>query len=183
MVGTRLDQFDNRNFSKKAGVVKQFIWLTCNAFILRSGWFPFMTPKIYLLKLFGAKIGNGFVIKTGVSIKFPWKLIIGNYVWLGENTWIDNLDQVTIGDHVCISQGAMLLTGNHDYTVSTFDYRNGPIILKAGVWVGAKAVVCPGVTCNSHAVLSVGSVATKDLEAYTINQGNPARPVRKRSVK
>ena len=183
MGATRLDQFNNSTFPKGAGALKQGIWLVLNALILKSGWFPFMTPKIQLLKLFGARIGKGLVIKPGVSIKFPWKLKIGNHVWLGENCWIDNLDQVNIGNHVCISQGALLLTGNHDYTLPAFDYRNAPIILEDGVWIGAKAVVCPGVTCKSHAVLAVGSVATKDLAAYSVNQGNPAQTVRLRLIK
>ena len=183
MNATRLDQFDNSTFLKGAGGLKQGVWLVLNALILKSGCFPFMAPKIRLLKLFGADIGKGLVIKPGVSIKFPWKLKIGNHVWLGENSWIDNLDQVTIGNHVCISQGALLLTGNHDYTLSTFDYRNAPIVLEDGVWIGAKSVVCPGVTCKSHSVLAAGSVATKDLEAYKIYQGNPAVAVRARQIK
>ncbi len=183
MAGTRLDQFDNSTFLKGGGALKQGIWLVFNALLFKSGWFPFMTPKLYLLKLFGAKIGTGLVIKPGVSIKFPWKLKIGNHVWLGENCWIDNLDDVHIGNHVCISQGALLLTGNHDYTLPAFDYRNAPIILEDGVWIGAKAVVCPGVTCHNHAVLAVGSVATKDLVSFSIYQGNPAKYIRKRNIK
>jgi len=74
----------------------------------------------------------------------------------------------------------MLLTGNHDYTISSFDYRNAPIILEDGVWIGAKSVVCSGVRCKSHSILTAGSVATKDMEEYTIYQGNPAKEIRKR---
>lgn len=122
------------------------------------------------------------VIKNNVCIKYPWKLTIGDNVWLGENCWIDNLDFVTIGNNVCISQGAMLLTGNHDYTLSTFDYRNAPIVIEEGVWIGAKAVICPGVTANSHAILTVGSIATKNMENYGIYQGNPALLIRKRNI-
>ena len=127
-------------------------------------------------------MGKGLIIKNNVTIKFPWKLTVGNHVWLGENCWIDNLDYVTIGDNVCISQGALLLTGNHDYTVPSFDYRNVPVVLEDGVWIGAKSVVCPGVICYSHSILTVGSVATKNLDAYTIYQGNPAIAVRKRKI-
>jgi putative colanic acid biosynthesis acetyltransferase WcaF len=77
----------------------------------------------------------------------------------------------------------MLLTGNHDYTISTFDYRNAPIVLEDGVWIGAKSVVCPGVVCKSHAILAVGSIATSNLNEFTIYQGNPAKEVRKRIIK
>lgn len=178
-----LQKFNSSNFSKGAGKFKQFIWMLLNAVFLKSSWLPFVGPKILLLKAFGAKVGNGIVIKPSVNIKFPWKLVIGNNVWIGENVWIDNLDTVIIGSDVCISQGAMLLTGNHDYTLSSFDYKNAPIELEDGVWIGSKSVVCPGVICKSHSILAVGSIATKHLESYTIYQGNPAKEVRKRIFK
>lgn len=117
-----------------------------------------------------------------VNIKYPWYLTIGDNTWIGEQVWIDNLIEVTIGSNVCISQGAMLLTGNHDYSSVSFDLKVGSIVLEEGVWIGAKSVVCPGVTCASHAVLSVNSVATKNLLAYQIYQGNPAKLVRERNI-
>ena len=123
------------------------------------------------------------MIKPQVLIKYPWFLEVGDYVWIGEMVWIDNLVKVSIGNNVCISQGAMLLTGNHDYTKSTFDLMVGEIHLEEGVWIGAKSVVCPGVRAKSHAVLAVNSVATKSMAAYTVFQGNPAQEVRKRVIK
>ena len=179
---TKLNTFNPANFDKNAGTIKRTIWFFINAILIESSWMPVMYLKKLLIKAFGAKIGKGFVIKPSVRIKFPWKLEIGEYVWLGEGCWIDNLERVKIGSNVCISQGAMLLTGNHDYNVSSFDYRNAPIILEEGVWIGAKSVVCPGVTCKSHSILTVGSVATKDLEAYSIYQGNPALKIRDRKI-
>lgn len=177
-----LSSFSSSNFDKGAGKLKITFWYFVNALFVRASWNPFMGIKIYLLKVFGAKIGKGLVIKNNVTIKFPWKLIIGDDVWIGENAWIDNLDKVTIGNDVCISQGALLLTGNHDYTRSTFDYRNAPITVEDGAWIGAKTVVCPGVKVHSHAILTVGSIATKDLEAYGIYQGNPATKIRERRM-
>lgn len=139
--------------------------------------------KSRLLRLFGAKVGQGLVIKAKVRIKNPWRLSIGDHCWIGEEVWIDNLEDVTIGDHVCISQGALLLTGNHDYTLPDFPYRLGKITLEDGVWIGARSVVCPGVTCSSHAILTVNSTATKHLEAWQIYAGNPAAFVRERVMK
>lgn len=177
-----LSSFSPSNFDKGAGKLKITLWYFINALFVRASWNPFMGIKIWLLRAFGVKIGKGLVIKNNVTIKFPWKLTIGDNVWLGENAWIDNLDNVTIGNDVCISQGALLLTGNHDYTRSTFDYRNAPITIENGAWIGAKTVVCPDVTVHSHAILTVGSIATKDLEAYGIYQGNPAMKVRERRM-
>jgi putative colanic acid biosynthesis acetyltransferase WcaF len=135
-----------------------------------------------LLRLFGAKIGKGVNIKPRVHVKYPWNLNIGEFTWIGEDVWIDNLVKVDIGSNVCLSQGAMLLTGNHNYKKTTFDLMVGEIVLHDGVWIGAKAVVCPGVTCHEHSVLSVGSIANSDLEARGIYQGNPAQKVKERVI-
>ena len=127
-------------------------------------------------------MGSNVIIKPKVNIKYPWFLNIGNHVWIGEEVWIDNLTQITIGSNVCISQGAMLLTGNHDYKKSAFDLMIAEIILEDGVWIGAKSIVAPGVKCCTHSILTVGSVATKNLGPYSINQGNPAVCVNTRKI-
>jgi putative colanic acid biosynthesis acetyltransferase WcaF len=135
-----------------------------------------------LLRIFGAEIGSNVVIKPGVNIKYPWKLKIGYAAWIGEKVWIDNLETVIIGPNSCISQGALLLCGSHDYKKTTFDLIAKPITLHEGAWVGANSIVCGGVTMGSHSVLAVNSVATKDLESYIIYQGNPAEPKRNRTI-
>ena len=179
----RLSYFDGSDFDKGAGKLKIALWYIVNALIVRASWNPFIGIKVVLLKAFGAKIGKGLVIKNNVIIKSPWYLTIGDDCWLGEGCWIDNLDRVIIGSNVCISQGAMLLTGNHDYTNPTMPYRNAPISIEDGAWIGAQTVVCPGVTMHRNAILTVGSIATKDMEANGIYQGNPAVKVRKRIIK
>lgn len=179
----RLITFDGSDFDKGAGLIKTILWFFVNALIVRASWNPFMGIKVALLRVFGAKIGKGLVIKNNVIIKSPWNLVIGENSWLGENCWIDNLDKVFIGSNVCISQGALLLTGNHDYTISSMPYRNAPIKIEDGAWIGAKTTVCPGVTVHRNAILTVGSVATKDMEENGIYQGNPAVKIRLRKIK
>ena len=162
---------------------KIILWFITNSVFINT-YLPLpISLKLAILRLFGAKIGHKVVVKPGVNIKYPWLLHIGNEVWIGEQVWIDNLSEVRIGDNVCLSQGAMLLTGNHDYSRSTFDLTTKPITLADGVWIGAKSVVCAGVHCESHAVLAVNSVATRPLQAYGIYQGNPAVWVRQRNIK
>ncbi len=139
--------------------------------------------KATVLRIFGAQVGVGLVIKNSVRIKNPWRLKIGNHCWIGEDAWIDNLENVDIGNNVCLSQGSMLLTGNHDYTDSTFPYRLGKIVLEDGVWIGAQSVVCPGVTCKSHSILTVHSVASKNLDPWSIYAGNPSTFVRHRTMR
>ena len=147
----------------------------------RSGLMPVSAVLVFILKLFGAKIGKEVRIKPYIYIHYPWKLTIGDYSWLAECR-IENLAQVTIGKNVCISQKAMLLTGNHNYKKVGFDLITKPIVLEDGVWIGAKAIVCPGILAATHAVLTVGSIATKNLESYSIYQGNPAIKMKDRII-
>ncbi len=157
-----------------ASKLKQVLWYYTDILFFNNSLLPFSGIKVFFLRAFGATVGKQVVIKPAVKIKYPWKLKIGNYSWIGEQVWIDNLDNITIGKSVCISQGAFLLTGNHNYKKVTFDLITAPIVIEEGVWIGASAIVCPGVICKTHAVLSVASVATKNLEPYFIYKGNPA---------
>ncbi|PRY06754.1 putative colanic acid biosynthesis acetyltransferase WcaF [Pontibacter ummariensis] len=158
------------------------LWYLVSYLFFDSGLAYPSNFKRNLLILFGAKVGKGIVVKPHVRIKYPWKLSIGENSWLGESVWIENFVDVEIGNNVCVSQGAMLLTGNHDYKVESFPYRFGSIVLEDGVWIGAKSVVCPGVVCESHAILTVNSVTSKTLEAGGVYSGNPATYVRARNM-
>jgi putative colanic acid biosynthesis acetyltransferase WcaF len=179
---TSLATFSNSWYKPGAWIIKRVLWYVVNVLFFKSSCFPFSGLKVLLLRIFGSRVGKGVNIKPCVNIKYPWRLCIGSYSWIGENVWIDNLGKVVIGNNVCISQGTLLLCGNHNYKKTTFDLFVGKIVLEDGVWIGAKSIVCPGVTCKSHSVLSAGYVATKDLEAYTIYQGNPAVLVRERVI-
>ena len=181
-IDVNLAAFSGSGFDKGAGRVRTVVWYFVNALVVRASWCPFMGIKVALLRAFGARIGRGLVIKNNVVIKSPWNLTVGDHCWLGEGCWIDNLDRVVIGSNVCVSQGAMLLTGNHDYTLASMPYRNAPITIEDGAWIGARATVCPGVTVRRNAILTVGSVATRDMRPNGIYQGNPAAMVRTRHI-
>lgn len=144
---------------------------------------PFSSQwRVILLRLFGARVGRGVVIRSGVRVHFPWRLTLGDHVWVGEESWLLNLAPIIIESNVCISQRAFLCTGNHDYTLPTFDLIVKPIKIASGSWVGADCWIGPGVTMESHAVLTAGSVTSKNLEAYGIYRGNPARFVKWRVI-
>ena len=165
-----------------ASIIKKILWYFSNMLIFKT-IIPFPSSiKIKILRIFGCKISDLVVIKPNINIKYPWLLEIGKNVWIGEGVWIDNLAKVTILNNVCISQGSYLLTGSHNYKKTSFDLTLGEIILEDGVWIGAKSIVCPNVICKEHSILSVASVATNNLESYTIYQGNPAIKKRKRNI-
>lgn len=181
---TDLSTYNNTWYRKEIGAskLKQLCWYFVNVCFFINPLNPSSRLKRMLLKLFGAEIGKGVVLKPAINIKYPWKLVVGDYSWIGEKVWIDNLAVVTIGAHACLSQGAMLLTGNHDYSTTTFDLMVKPITIEDGVWIGAQSLVCPGVYCASHAVLAAKSVASRNLEAFKIYQGNPAIVIRERVI-
>ncbi|MBC7864315.1 MAG: colanic acid biosynthesis acetyltransferase WcaF [Bacteroidia bacterium] len=170
---TDLSKFNNSWYKPGRNSFVRFLWIVTSACWVNS-WWPFSGCKKFCLRLFGAKIGKGVVIKPHVNIKYPWRLKIGDHVWIGEYVWIDNLGDVEIESNVCISQGALLLCGNHNYKKETFDLIVGNIHLKEGCWIGAKSIVGPGVTVGSNSVLTVASVATSALEPFKIYRGNPA---------
>lgn len=172
----------NNSWYNPGSPVKQILWYLCSPVFVNS-YLPLpIFLKIWILKLFGANIGENVIIKPKVNIKYPWFLKVESNVWIGENVWIDNLTMVTIAPNACLSQGAMLLTGNHNYKKSSFDLIVKPITIGPGAWVGAQSVVCPGVEMASHSVLTVNSVATQNLEPYGIYQGNPAVFIKRREI-
>ena len=175
-----LVQYNNYPYNPGGGALKRILWYYVNIFFFKSSLFPFYAFKNGLLRLFGAKLGDMVEIKPCVNIKYPWLLTIGNEVWIGENVWLDCLVPITIGNNICISQGAMLLTGSHNYKKPSFDLMTGSIVIEDGAWIGAGTIINMGLTIGTHAILGSGSVATRNLEPYGIYQGNPAVKIRER---
>jgi putative colanic acid biosynthesis acetyltransferase WcaF len=181
MSRVRNDLFDpHQGLDRGAPLWKECCWqLVKGCFFLT--WFPWpMALKRGLLRLFGAKVGLGVVIKPRVHIYFPWKFQIGDHAWLGEEAFIMNLEPVHIGPNCCISQRAFLCTGNHDFTDPAFRFMNKGIVVHAGAWIAASVFVGPGVEVGSDAVATAGSVVLRDLPAGMVCSGNPCTPVKPR---
>ena len=164
----------NNSWYKPGNLLKRFLWYYCNVIFFKSGWFPFSALKVFLLKIYGAKIGKAVLIKPFVNIKYPWLLTICDHVWIGEDVWIDNLAFVTIGNNVCISQGVLLLTGSHNYKTPSFDLIVKEIKIEDGVWLCAKSIICAGVTCKKNSIITAGSVISSNTLMSGIYKGNPA---------
>jgi len=175
----RLDLYRPKQFNRGRALWIEMLWLLVQLLALTS---PLSCNALrrFVLTLFGARIGRKVTIKPGVRVKFPWRLDIGNNSWIGEGVWLDNLADIRIGNHCCISQGAYLCTGSHNWRSIDFELIVKPITLEDGVWLAARTVVGPGVTAGQGAVLSLGSVATQDLAPRQIHQGVPALPIKAR---
>lgn len=181
MTRVRNDLFDSDDGLKRGRPLPvEAAW-----YLLKCGLFltPLPVPSMIkrsVLRWFGAHVGRGVVIKPRVNIHFPWKLSIGDHAWIGEEVFVLNLEPVTIGAHCCVSQRAFLCTGNHDYRQPNMPYRNRPITIEDGAWIGAQSFVGPGVVIGSEAVIAAGSVVTNNQPGQMICAGNPCIPVKKR---
>jgi putative colanic acid biosynthesis acetyltransferase WcaF len=177
----RNDLFDARNGLDRGRpkLVEALWYLVKCALFLTPLPFP-SSLKCQVLRLFGAKVGKGVVIKPRVNVHFPWKLWVGDYTWIGEEVFILNFEPVTIGAQCCLSQRVFLCAGNHDYRSPTMPYRNRPIFIEDGAWVGAQSFVAPEVTIGSEAVIGAGSVVTRNQPPQMVCAGNPCVPVKNR---
>src|SRR5438270_7480848 len=130
-----------------------------------------------LLRSFGAKIGKGVGIGSNVNISFPWRLVVGDHVWIGDDVGILSLAQVTIESNVCVARRSFLCTGSHDIRREDFKLKVAPILIRTGSWIAIGSLILPGVTIGEGAVVSAGSVVLKDVPANCLVRGNPATVV------
>ena len=142
---------------------------------LISSYLPGTHWRKLILIIFGAKIGKGGKIKTNIRISEPWHLSIGDHCWIGENVWIDNLALVKIGNRVCISQGAYLCTGNHNFKKDFFNLILEKIVIEDDCWIAAKSIIAPGSRLKRGSIACLGSVVSGILEEDGIYKGNPAK--------
>jgi putative colanic acid biosynthesis acetyltransferase WcaF len=162
-VDRRLRDFSGRGYDKGRPLHTQLAWFATQNLVFGKWWFP-ARWRPAVLRLFGSQVGSGVLIRHRVRIHWPWKLVIGDDVWIGEDAWILNLEPVVIGSDVCVSQSAFLCTGSHQRSSPTFEFDNGPITLEDGSWVAARAVVLRGVTVGTGAVVGAGAVVAADVE-------------------
>jgi putative colanic acid biosynthesis acetyltransferase WcaF len=180
---TDLSKFKHELHLSFGAKLKYGVWLVIsNIFFLTNIPYP-SSVKVYILRLLGAQIGQGCVIKPWVKIKLPWNLYIGDNVWLGESVWIDNISNVRIGSNVCISQKALLITGNHDYSLPYFDLISKPIHVEEGVWICANSTITGGVTLKSHSVVGIGVIIKKDTSPFSIYGNKQEVTIKQREIK
>jgi len=166
----RLGGFTGAGYDKGRPVLVQALWFAVLNLIFVKWWLP---PRFRptILRLFGANVGQGVLIRHRVRVQWPWKLTIGDHVWIGEEAWLLNLEPIEIGSDTCVSQAVFLCAGSHDRRSPTFEFDNGPIRLGRGVWVAARAVVLRGVSVGDGAVVGANAVVAKDVPAGAVHTG------------
>jgi putative colanic acid biosynthesis acetyltransferase WcaF len=136
-----------------------------------------------LLRLFGAKIGVGVVIRPTARFTYPWKVEIGDYSWVGDDVVFYSLNCIQIGAHCVISQKCYLCTGSHSFESRTFDLETAPIIVGNGAWIASDCFVAPGTTIGANSVIGARSSVFKDIPPEQVAWGSPCRPHYARTMK
>jgi putative colanic acid biosynthesis acetyltransferase WcaF len=137
-------------------------------------------PRIWALRLFGARIGSSCLICGGVSVWMPWNLIMGDGSTLGPDVEVYNFARISIGQETTISQYSYLCSATHDYTLAAMPLQMFPITIGSGAWVCAGSFVGPRVSIGDGTVIGARSVVTKDMPSWTVCAGNPCRPLKPR---
>lgn len=161
-----LKDFRGDGYERGRSVIVQIAWLAVRGPL--SMWCVPAALRVKVLRMFGAEIGDGVLIRHGVRIHWPWKLSVGDNCWIGESAWILNLEPISLASNVCVSQGVLLCSGSHQRMSPTFEFDNGEIEIKDRVWVGARAVVLRGVVLGERCVVGANVVVAKDLEAGAV---------------
>lgn len=156
------------------------LWWLAHATLFR--WSPQIAYgfRRVLLRLFGAKVGNGVLVRPSAKITYPWKVTLGDHCWVGDNVNLYSLGQITIGKNAVVSQESYLCTGDHDHADPTFAIRAKPITIGDEAWVAAGTFIAPGVTIGHAAVIGAHSVVFTDMPPKMICRGSPCAPVRPR---
>lgn len=162
---------------------KRLIWLGLSNSILRlfvGGYLRYIYNIV--LRSFGAKIPLHVMIYPSAKIFAPWNLIVGNYVCIGPKVEVYNKDKIIIGNNSIVSQNAKLYTAGHDITSKKNTLITAPIIIGNNVWIGADAFVGMGVTINEGAVVGARAAVFKNIHAWEVVGGNPAKFIKKRII-
>ncbi|MFD2175838.1 WcaF family extracellular polysaccharide biosynthesis acetyltransferase [Rhodobacter lacus] len=163
-------------FRGRNGGVVQLWWLVQATLFGLSPQFAYRWRRM-LLRLFGAQIGTGVIIRPTARITYPWKVEIGDHSWIGDHATLYSLDKIRIGAHCCLSQHSYLATAGHDTRRISFDYVTGPILVEDEVWIASGAFVMPGLRIARGAVIAAGAVLTSEVEEAAIMAGVPARRI------
>lgn len=176
----RLDQFHMPDgFRGRSVVIVQLWWIVQATLFAWSPQFMFGW-RCFLLRIFGAEIGKGVLIRSTVKVTYPWKVKIGDYVWIGDDTTLYSLGVIEIGNHVAIAHRVYLCAGSHEYTKKTFDIIAADISIGSQVWLPNDVFVGPGVVIGRGVVVGARSSVFSNLPEGMICVGSPAKPLRPR---
>lgn len=178
-----LRTYNTANFNRGKPSWYIMLWWLVQAIAFPLSLHNFNSFRCFLLRLFGAKIGIGVVIRPSARFTFPWKVEIGDYSWIGDDVVFYSLDSITIGSHSVISQRSYLCTGSHDIQDPSFTLITAPINIGNGTWIATDCFIGPGVKIGSNSVIGARSNVMKNIDSDWVAWGNPCRSHYHRTIK
>lgn len=160
--------------------VQRLLWSIVRLLLYRPSPRPLHAWRAMLLRLFGAQLGPNCHFYPGSKIHSPWNLLCGDQVTAADGVEIYNPAPLKMGSHAILSQGAYLCGATHDFDDPAFPLLAYAMEIGPYAWICARASVGPGVNVAEGAVLGLGSVATRNLEAWKVYAGTPAIYVKDR---
>ncbi len=164
--------------------IKRLAWLSVWSTLAK--WMPYFIGRgwrVFLLSLFGMKHKGHIGVYPPCKVWAPWNIEMGSWVAMDDEVNLYCAGKITIGTKVAISREAFICTASHDITKPNRPLITTPITICDGVWIGARAIILPGVTIGEGAVVAAGAVVTKDVEPFTVVGGNPAKFLKNRELK
>ena len=158
--------YPDSGFDRGRTTYVRVLWLAVWGMVGVRWWCP-NRARLAILRLFGARFGQGCIVRPRVRIDLPWKLVVGDHSWIGEAVWIINPETVTIGSNVCLSQQAVVCSGSHDACSPVFARNSRPVRIDDGAWIALRGTVLSGVRVGSGATVGAGAVASRDIAPGT----------------
>ncbi len=162
--------------------IARVIWGITALLLFRYSPKPLHSWRSFLLRCFGAKVGNGVHVYPGVKIWAPWNLELDDECGIANGAILYSQGKITIGKRAVVSQGSHLCAGTHDYTLPGFPLITRPIFISDHAWVAAESFIHPGVTIGEGCVVGARSVVTKDMPAWMVCAGHPCKPLKERII-
>lgn len=178
-----LTTYDISNFERGKPSWLVMLWWLIQAIAFPLSLHNFNSFRCFLLRLFGAKIGKGVVIRPSARFLYPWKVAIGDYSWIGDDVVFYCVDNIIVGSHCVISQKSYLCTGSHDLSNSSFALITAPINIGNGTWVATDCFIAPGVNIGSNSVIGARSSVMKSIPSQQVAWGTPCVPRYPREIK
>jgi putative colanic acid biosynthesis acetyltransferase WcaF len=176
----RLDQYNQDWYSRGRSGAVVLLWWLVQGSLFRYSLHPMYRWRSFLLRLFGARIGQGVQVRPTARFTYPWKVSIGDYSWIGDDAEFYSLERIEVGSHCVVSQRSYLCTGSHDITDPAFGLVTKPIVIRDGAWVASDVFVYPGVTVGTMGVAAARSTVTRSIPDGEVHAGTPASFVKQR---
>ncbi len=177
-----LRKYDQSNFDRGKPNWYIILWWLVQAIAFPLSLHNFNSFRAWLLRLFGATVGQDVVIRPTARFTYPWKVAIGDYSWIGDDVVLYSIDKIKIGSHCVVSQKSYFCTGSHDLKDPAFRLTTAPIAIGNGVWIATDCFVAPGVTIGANSVIGARSSVFRDIPTEQIAWGTPCVPRQTRTM-